>query len=86
MTLAFNIAPDVARDFALMIQTVGMLSASFTICFQRIVVDWPAIVWCSLGGAISTPAGLAVRAVRHLSPALHPALLSPLARTRTRTC
>ena len=59
MTLAFDIAPSVARDFALMIQTVGMLSAAFAIAYQRIVVDWPCILWCTLGGAISTPAGLA---------------------------
>jgi uncharacterized membrane protein YfcA len=59
MTLAFGIAPAVARDFALMIQTVGMLSAAFTIVYQRIVVDWTCIVWCTVGGAVSTPAGLA---------------------------
>lgn len=58
MTLVFGIAPAVARDFALMIQTVGMLSAAFAICYQRILVDWPCIFWCTLGGLVSTPAGL----------------------------
>lgn len=58
MTLVFDISPTVARDFALMIQTVGMLSAAFAIWYQRILVDWPCIFWCTLGGMLSTPAGL----------------------------
>ena len=58
MTLVFDITPAVARDFALMIQTVGMLSAAFAIWYQRILVDWPCIFWCTLGGVVSTPAGL----------------------------
>lgn len=58
MTLVFDISPTVARDFALMIQTVGMLSAAFAIWYQRILVDWPCIFWCTLGGMVSTPVGL----------------------------
>lgn len=60
MTLVFDIRPTVARDFALMIQTVGMLSAAFAIWYQRILVDWPCIFWCTLGGMVSTPVGLTV--------------------------
>lgn len=74
MTLVFDISPAVARDFALMIQTVGMLSAAFAIWYQRILVDWPCIFWCTLGGVISTPAGLAAL---HFAGGLSP----PIAKT-----
>eukprot|EP01043_Picozoa_sp_COSAG02_P028324 COSAG02_NODE_1712_length_11221_cov_93.698346_3_plen_312_part_00 len=71
MTLLFDISPVVARDFALMIQTVGMLSAAFAIWYQRILVDWPCIFWCTLGGIISTPGGLTAL---HFTGGLPPAI------------
>ncbi len=71
MTLVFDISPTVARDFALMIQTVGMLSAAFAIWYQRILVDWPCIFWCTLGGMVSTPVGLTVL---HFAGGLPPAI------------
>ena len=40
MTLVLSVPPMVARDFSLLIQTVGMVAASFTIVYQRIAVDW----------------------------------------------
>eukprot|EP01052_Picozoa_sp_SAG31_P052592 SAG31_NODE_13052_length_896_cov_0.969887_1_plen_265_part_10 len=57
-TLALEIPPLVARDFSMMIQAVGMISATFTILYQQIVVDWRAIIWCTFGGTISCPIAL----------------------------
>ncbi len=50
MTLAFNIAPSVARDFSLMIQSTGMSAAAFTIFFMKIHLELHAIFYCTLGG------------------------------------
>ncbi len=50
MTLAFQIPPPEARDFSLMIQSVGMTSAAVTILIRRIAIDHRAI-------AIALPAG-----------------------------
>lgn len=58
MTLAFEIQPAVARDFALMIQAVGMTAASFSIFWTRIPVVTQAVVWSSLGGALGIIFGL----------------------------
>lgn len=49
-TLGFGIAPPVARDFSLMIQSVGMTSAAITIIMLRIPVAWQAILYGGLGG------------------------------------
>ena len=35
-----------------------MVAASFTILYQQIVVDWQAIIWCTLGGVVSCPFSL----------------------------
>lgn len=69
MTLGFDIAPAVARDFALTIQSVGMTSAAFTIFCLRIPVVWPAVLWGSVGGAIGVALGLDV--VSPLLPAVY---------------
>lgn len=65
MTLAFDIAPDVARDFSLMIQSVGMTAAAVTILAQRTAVVPQAILWGSLGGAAGVILGL-----EHVAPHL----------------
>ncbi|MCA9002322.1 MAG: sulfite exporter TauE/SafE family protein, partial [Planctomycetes bacterium] len=52
MTLGFKIAPGVARDFSLMIQSVGMVAAAATIFFTRIPVLRQSVIWSSVGGAI----------------------------------
>lgn len=67
MTLALGITPLVARDFSLMIQTVGMVAATFTILYQQIKVDWQAIVWCTLGGVVGCPVSLGLIAP-HVPP------------------
>jgi uncharacterized membrane protein YfcA len=58
MTLLFNIHPATARDFSLMIQTVGMGAAAVTILYTRIPVERHALVWSSLGGAVGVIVGL----------------------------
>ena len=58
MTLMLGIAPDVARDFSLMIQSVGMTSAAVAICMTGIQVERRAILWASLGGALGMVVGL----------------------------
>lgn len=50
MTLVFDIHPSVARDFSLMIQSVGMTAAALTIIVLKIPVAWRAIGVVSLGG------------------------------------
>lgn len=65
MTLVFKIAPSVARDFSLMIQTVGMNAAAFAIFTLRIPVEARAILFATLGGAVGVAIGL-----EHIS--LHP--------------
>ena len=58
MTLLFGIAPSTARDFSLMIQTVGMTAAGITILYTGIAVERHALVWSSLGGAVGVIVGL----------------------------
>ena len=49
MTLALGIAPSVARDFSLMIQSCGMTAAAFTIFWMRIKLEKHSLVFCSTG-------------------------------------
>lgn len=58
MTLFFGIEPATARDFSLMIQSVGMVAAALTIFAARIRVERHALVWSSLGGALGVVLGL----------------------------
>ena len=67
MTLLFEIAPPVARDFSLMIQAVGMTAAGATILLTGIRVEKHALVWASLGGAIGVCTG-----VEYVAPLLAP--------------
>jgi uncharacterized membrane protein YfcA len=70
MTLLFGIAPPVARDFSLMIQTVGMVAAGWTILRLGIPVERHALVWSSLGGAVGVCLGISVVAPRLSPPAV----------------
>jgi len=56
MTLLFKIKPHIARDFSLMIQSVGMMAASFTIFCLRIPVEWRAIFYAGFGGLVGRSA------------------------------
>ena len=58
MTLLFNIPPPVARDFAFMIQSVGMTSAALVIILTRTPVAWNAVLFPGLGGVVGLLAGL----------------------------
>ena len=49
MTLALGIAPSVARDFSLMIQSCGMTAAAFTIFWMRIKLEKHSLIFCSTG-------------------------------------
>ncbi|XP_066030728.1 uncharacterized protein [Pocillopora verrucosa] len=58
MTLAFGIAPAVARDFSLMIQSCGMIAAAFTIFWMHVQLEWHSLTLCSLGGIFGMIIGL----------------------------
>ena len=49
MTIFAGISPHIARDFSLMIQSVGMTAAALTIIRQSIPVEWGAIFYGILG-------------------------------------
>jgi uncharacterized membrane protein YfcA len=68
MTLGFSIKPTIARDFSLMIQSVGMTAAAFTIFWMRIQVEWGSIIFCSSGAALGIIFGL-----EFVDPNLNPA-------------
>ena len=50
MTLALNIAPQVARNFSLAIQSIGMTAASLYIIGSGIKIENKAVLWGSIGG------------------------------------
>jgi uncharacterized membrane protein YfcA len=58
MTLLFNIDPSIARDFSLMIQSVGMIAASITIFALGIQVEKRALIFGTIGGATGICLGL----------------------------
>ncbi|MFH1726191.1 MAG: sulfite exporter TauE/SafE family protein [Elusimicrobiota bacterium] len=68
MTIVFGIEPAVARDFNLMIQSVGMTSAACVILSTGITVERRSILLAGLGGA----AGV-VMSLSWVAPLAHPA-------------
>ncbi len=58
MTLVFDIEPQVARDFSLMIQSVGISAAAIAIILFKIPVEWRAIGFAGSGGALGLIIGL----------------------------
>lgn len=58
MTLGFGIAPSVARDFSLMIQSVGMTAAALSILVTGIPVVRRCLLPGTLGGALGIVLGL----------------------------
>lgn len=68
MTLVFGIQPAVARDFAFMIQSVGMTAAAITIFHRRIPVERRALVAAGLGGSLGLVVG-----IEWIAPLLAPA-------------
>lgn len=58
MTLAFHVPPQTARDFALLIQSVGMSAAAITILARRIDFSRRAVGFAGFGGALGMIVGL----------------------------
>uniref|UniRef100_A0A915CZF0 Uncharacterized protein n=1 Tax=Ditylenchus dipsaci TaxID=166011 RepID=A0A915CZF0_9BILA len=58
MVLLLHIDSTVARDFSLMIQSCGMTSASFTILFMKVQLEWHSILFCTLGSTFGIILGL----------------------------
>ncbi len=58
MTLLFNIEPQVARDFSLMIQSVGMGSAAYSIFLLKIPVEYRTLLFAGIGGLPGIIVGL----------------------------
>ncbi|MCW9706012.1 sulfite exporter TauE/SafE family protein [Fodinibius salsisoli] len=57
MTLMFKITPDVARNFSLAIQSIGMTAASLWIFAKRIPVERTYLLLSGLGGLLGVIAG-----------------------------
>jgi uncharacterized membrane protein YfcA len=57
MTLIFKISPDVARNFGLAIQSVGMTAAAYLILIRGIKVEYKYLWPVSLGGALGMVLG-----------------------------
>lgn len=56
-TLLLKISPDVARNFAFAIQSIGMTSASLLILGLKIKLDWRYIAYVTLGGVFGLIVG-----------------------------
>lgn len=57
MTLIFKIPPEVARNFSLAIQSVGMTTASYLILVKRYKVEYTYLIPVSIGGTIGIVLG-----------------------------
>jgi uncharacterized membrane protein YfcA len=68
MTLAFDITPDVARDFSFMIQSCGMTAAMFTIFYMGVRIEERSFTYCSFGGLFGIIIGLEEVAPRMTPP------------------
>jgi uncharacterized protein len=56
-TLYLGILPDVARNFAFAIQSIGMTAASIYILNKKIPLDWNYIIYVTLGGLLGLVLG-----------------------------
>ncbi|MBC7885328.1 MAG: sulfite exporter TauE/SafE family protein [Saprospiraceae bacterium] len=56
-TLYLGISPDVARNFAFAIQSLGMTGASVYILNKKIPLDWNYIIYVTIGGLIGLVLG-----------------------------
>ncbi len=57
MTLIFKIPPEVARNFSLAIQSLGMTTASYLILVKRFKVEYTYLIPASIGGTIGIVLG-----------------------------
>lgn len=60
MTLGFDIDPRGARDFSMMIQSIGMTSATMAIFWRRIPIEKTALLVAGFAGAVGIVFGLEV--------------------------
>lgn len=67
LTLTMGILPVIARDFSFMIQSVGMVAASFSIYFMKVQIEWKSILYCTIGGLFGILYGL-----EYIAPLLSP--------------
>jgi len=56
-TLYLGILPDVARNFAFAIQSIGMTAASIYIINKKIPIDWNYIIYVTVGGLLGLVLG-----------------------------
>lgn len=56
-TLYLGILPDIARNFAFAIQSIGMTAASIYILNKKIPLDWNYIIYVTLGGLLGLVLG-----------------------------
>ncbi|KIH66940.1 hypothetical protein ANCDUO_02733 [Ancylostoma duodenale] len=49
MTLGLKIAPNVARDFSLIVQAIGMSCALFVIIFMNVQIEKRAVIFGTIG-------------------------------------
>jgi len=68
MTLAFDITPEVARDFSFMIQSCGMTAATFTIFYMGVRIEERSFTYSSVGGLFGIVIGLEEIAPRMSDP------------------
>ena len=67
LTILFDIAPKIARDFSLAIQSVGMSAAAYAIFTSKIQIEKSALLYATLGGIPGICTGFYVVAP-HMSP------------------
>jgi uncharacterized protein len=58
LTLVLSISPLIARDFSLMIQSVGMTAASLWILKLKVPIETRAIIYGTIGGSLGMVMGL----------------------------
>eukprot|EP01128_Nolandella_sp_AFSM9_P007593 TRINITY_DN4214_c0_g1_i1.p1 TRINITY_DN4214_c0_g1~~TRINITY_DN4214_c0_g1_i1.p1 ORF type:complete len:561 (-),score=47.55 TRINITY_DN4214_c0_g1_i1:28-1638(-) len=58
MTLVMGLDSIVARDFSLMIQSIGMTAAMFSILYSGILYEKWAVLWGTVGGTLGMIIGL----------------------------
>ena len=64
MTLGFGMEQPVSVNFSLMIQSVGMVSALLVIVIMRVIVEWRAIVYASIGVTFGVIIGIELIALK----------------------
>lgn len=71
ISLLLGASPVVARDFAFLIQSVGMTSATFSIAFLQVECDIQALIVCTLAGGVGLIFGLEAISPHLSTPVVH---------------